>query len=176
MKHSKQFWKSKHQQLRNWAREFDKTHGTNEATTKFKQFMRTRTDFREFWETAQEMGEKDITKFLRYNLIYDQSYMTALAEYKTIKDLETERFVRDYTLEFGNDPSNYELNKHLKDIRFRDFKKMSHQEFIDTYHTDLEDYYANLKQDFLNEGFSKRDAVKRAKNEIGMNWFGSPTR
>ena len=175
MKHNKHFWSAKHRELREWAKEYDRAHGTRQTSAMFNILMGTRSEFREFWISAKEIGEKDIMKYLKYNLLYSQEYQTALNEYRSVKEMQISKAKRE-AAELGVELTAKELSQVTSGIRLRDFKRMTHNDFIHQYGDDLSDYYYQLKFEYLRDGYSKKEAIQKAKSEIGMNWFGSPTK
>lgn len=120
-KHTRDFFRKKRRELKKWAERWDKKHNTIEATAKFNFYFKTIDDFETFWESVES---KDKLKGLKYNLIYEQRYNTAIAELRALKEAGVEDL-----------PTLNQL------------KRMKHKTFIKRYGNLITDYWENLTLD-----------------------------
>ena len=122
--HSKEFWNKAY---KDYKREVKKIGGFVLKKDAFKSAYNALKE--EYAKKSKD--SKNIKKDLIYASKYGTKYKTALAEYRSLKNLG------------------------IKGIKFEDFKLMTTQDFVATYSTQLEDAYRNLRA----KGMTKKDAA-----------------
>lgn len=175
--HTSEFWANKWREIKSWA----KDKGINIRDT-----FKSKRAFQSVWlATAMEMemesnrGGGNVMKEIKYGLQYDTAYVTALAEYRMIKNFqakarEDEENRRKELLGYEEQGIPEEkipaaLRQPIetpKQLRLRELQKMSTREFAEMYKNEIKADYRRMR----DEGMKS----KAAKSMISNVWFGSP--
>lgn len=172
--HTSEFWANKWREIKSWAK--DKGIDIRET-------FKSKRAFQSVWlATAMEMESDkggNIMKEIKYGLQYDTAYVTALTEYRMIKNLQAkakeEEENRRQELQKYQEQGipDEEIPAALrepvetpKQIRLKDLQKMSTRQFADLYKSQIMADYRRLR----DEGMKSPEA----KAMISNTWFASP--
>lgn len=172
--HTSEFWANKWKEIKSWAKE----KGINIRDT-----FKSKRAFQSVWlATAMEMESDkggNIMKEIKYGLQYDTAYVTALAEYRMIKNFQAkakadEEDRKRQLLEYEEQGiPDEEIPAALREpietprsLRLKDLQKMSTRQFADLYKDQIKADYRRMR----DEGMRSKDAERMISN----TWFASP--